>query len=193
MANSVYRNGVIRFSYLIIMFSLFKSSDPKVKIIDKVWMSKQAKWRACAAMAQLNPDCVFVAWFEETLKELSDILGGDEKILLAEKVDGSKIQSKMVVFAEHYPLPKPEQALFTSLALKEVPIISSLDEPMFMHFGGDRTIELMKQLGMKEDEPVGHSMITKSIQNAQSKLEKHVLVERKATSAKEWFELNAKK
>jgi preprotein translocase subunit SecA len=60
-------------------------------------------------------------------------------------------------------------------------------------FGGERTIELMKKLGLQEDEPVGHTMITKSIQNAQSKLEKEVLVEHKTNSAQEWFILNVMK
>jgi hypothetical protein len=99
----------------------------------------------------------------------------------------------MVVFAEHYPLSKVEHTLFSTLGLKEIPIVSSLDEPLFMLFGGERTIELMRKLGMKEDEMVGHSMITASIKNAQRKLEKSIIVESKANSAEEWFELNLKK
>lgn len=173
------------------MFSFFKPKEPSVKIIDKVWMSKQAKWNACKGMKALNPNCVFIAWFDETKKELSEVLGNDAQIYLADQVDAFKVANKMVVFAEHYPLPQPEQQLFESLQLKEVPIVSSLDEPLFMHFGGERTIELMKKLGLQENEPVGHSMITASIKNAQSKLEKHVSVERKVASAKEWFSLNA--
>jgi len=175
------------------MFNFFKSSDAKVKVIDKVWISAEAKWRACATMAKVNPHCIFVVWFDTTFEKLKEVLGGDEQIILAHHMDAAKAVNKMVVFAEHYPLPKPEQTLFAALNLKEVPVISSLDESLFMHFGGERTIELMKKLGLQEDEPVGHSMITKSIQNAQSKLEKQVPVERKATSPQEWFELNTKK
>jgi hypothetical protein len=36
-------------------------------------------------------------------------------------------------------------------------------------------------------------MITASIKNAQRKLEKSIIVESKANSAEEWFELNLKK
>jgi hypothetical protein len=175
------------------MFNLFKNSDGKVKVIDKVWISSDAKWRACASMAQVNSNCVFVVWFDQTFLKLTEVLGSDDKIVLADRIEAAKAANKMVVFVEHYPLPKPEQTLFASLNLKEVPVVSSLDEPLFMHFGGERTIELMKKLGMQEDEPVGHAMITKSIQNAQSKLEKVVTVEHKASSAQEWFDLNLKK
>jgi hypothetical protein len=172
------------------MFNLFGSA-PKINVIDKVWISKEAKWKACVSMAQLNPSCVFITWFEGTAKELEGILGGSQRILLAEQVDVLKIMDKMVVFAEHYPLPKREEILFQALKLKEIPVVSSLDEPLFMKFSGERTIELMRKLGMNEDEPIGHSMITASIRNAQRKLEKKVITERKATSAEEWFALNA--
>jgi len=172
------------------MFNLFGSSDPKINVIDKVWMSKEAKWKACASMLQLNPDCIFIAWFQDTRKELTQILGRDDCVLMAEGIDSKLLKDKMVVFAEHYPLPQKEQAFFKMLNLKEIPVISSLDEPMFMHFGGERTIDLMKKLGMNEDEVIGHAMISSSIRNAQQKMEKKVKIEKLAKSANEWFALN---
>ena len=96
----------------------------------------------------------------------------------------------MVVFAEHYPLPKKEQELFKTLNLKEIPIMSSLDEPLFKHFGGERLIDTIKKLGMNEDEVIGHSFITSAIRNAQEKLGKKVRMEKAASSAEEWFKAN---
>ena len=172
------------------MFGLFGSSDSKIKVIDKVWVSQAAKWRACASMLQLNSTCFFITWFEETKHNLVTILGKDECVQLADKIDFDRLQDKMIVFAEHYPLSQKEQALFKTLNLKKVPVTSSLDEPLFMHFGGEKTIEIMKSLGMKEDEVIGHSFITSAIRNAQQKLEKKVKVEKQASSAQEWFTLN---
>jgi hypothetical protein len=172
------------------MFGLFGKSEPKINVIDKVWMTKEAKWRACAAMMEVNPPCIFVAWFEGTKKELVQVLGSDEKILLADKLDFEKLMDKMVVFAEHYPLPQREQTLFKNLNLKEIPVTSSLDEPLFMHFGGEKLIDIIRKLGMKEDEVIGHAFITSAIQNAQRKLEKNVRIEKQANSAQEWFALN---
>lgn len=141
-------------------------------------------------MLSANSNCVFVVWFEETANEMITALGNSASVLLAEKIDPTTLRDKMIVFAEHYPLRKKEEALFTSLNLKEVPVLSSLDEALFMQFGGERTIELMQKLGMKEDEVIGHAMITKAINNAQEKLEKKVVVEKVAKSAREWFEVN---
>jgi hypothetical protein len=172
------------------MFNLFGDSAPKINVIDKVWMSKEAKWKACASMLQVNPACVFIAWFEQTHNELASVLGSDEHMMLADKIDHVRLQDGMVVFAEHYPLHQKELTLFKNLNLKEVPVVSSLDEPLFMHFGGERTVELIKNLGMKEDEIIGHSMVTNSIRRAQQKLESKVKIEKMANSAREWFAIN---
>lgn len=140
-------------------------------------------------MVALNNTCVFIAWFEGTYKTLASVVG-EERIVLAQHVDSHALTDKMIVFVEHHPLSKKEIALFSALQLKEVPVLSSLDEPFFMWFGGERTIELMKKLGMNEDEVVGSGMITNAIRNAQQKIEKQVTVEREAGSQQEWLTLN---
>src|SRR6187549_3690352 len=107
------------------MFSLFKKSDG-VKIIDKVWMSKQAKWKACSQMLVLNPSSLFVAWFEETAQELNNYLGlsSDKKtLMLASNLTADVLQDRMVMFVEHYPLPAVEQDLFIKLNLRDVPVL----------------------------------------------------------------------
>ena len=174
------------------MFSLFKKSDG-VKVIDKVWMSKQAKWKACSAMIGLHPSTLFIAWFEETKQELVNYLslGPDQKTcLLACDLNTGVTQNQMIVFVEHYPLPGVEQELFKRLDLKEAPVLLSLDEPFFQKFGGDKTIELMKKLGVKEDEVLGHTMIGKSIRSAQDKITAKVRSEKKAKSQYEWMKVN---
>lgn len=168
----------------------FGKSDSKLNVIDKVWMSKEVKWKACVSMLEVNPNCIFIAWFEGTYQELSRILG-ENHVQLAEKIDFEKLKDKMVVFAEHYPLLQKEHALFKTLNLKEFPVTSSLDEPLFKHFGGDKLIDTIKKLGMKEDEILSHSFITSAIRNAQQKLEKKVRVEKTAGSAEEWFVMNS--
>lgn len=58
----------------------------------------------------------------------------------------------------------------------------SLEDDLLRLFGGDNISNLMERLGMGEDDPIEHKMITKSIENAQKKVEgrnfdmrKHVL------------------
>lgn len=169
--------------------ALFKSDDSGVRIFDKVWMTEEARFRACAALATANQNCVFICWFQETHDKLKRFLNA-ENLVLASHAASLPLQNKMIVFAEHHPLSKKELALFKLLNLKEAPVLSSLDEPLFMRFGGERTAELIRKLGMNEDEVIGSSFVTKAIHNAQQKIEKQVVVEREASSQQEWLALN---
>lgn len=169
--------------------ALFKNNEPAAKVIDKVWMSAEAKFQACVAMAHANPACVFIGWFPETVERLRQSLP-EEQLVLAERAASHTFEGRMIVFAEHHPLGRKEVALYKALNLKEAPVLSSLDEPLFMQFGGERTIDLMKKLGMKDDEVVGSNLITKALRNAQRKIEEQVTVERDAYSQQEWFNLN---
>lgn len=172
------------------MFDLFKKSKG-VKVIDKVWISKEAKWNACAKMVKLDPTVLLVTWFEESYLE-SDAKGLGENTVKAQNLSYDKTVGRMVVFTEHYPLASVEQELFTKLQLKEVPVLSGMDEPLFTHFGGEQTIEIMEKMGVDENEIVGHSLITKSIRRAQETIAERSGTDYPATSSKEWFTLNYK-
>ena len=47
----------------------------------------------------------------------------------------------------------------------------SLEDDLLRIFGSDRISGIMDKLGMEEDEPIEHSMITRAIENAQKKVE----------------------
>ncbi len=49
----------------------------------------------------------------------------------------------------------------------------SLEDDLMRIFGSDNISKVMDRLGMDEDEPITHSMITKSIEKAQKKVENH--------------------
>jgi len=65
-----------------------------------------------------------------------------------------------------------------------------LDEPLFSLFGGEKTIQLMRKMGMKEEEIIAHPMINRAIKNAQQKIASKVRAEVKADSAVDWFSKN---
>jgi hypothetical protein len=54
-------------------------------------------------------------------------------------------------------------------------------------------IPLMKLLGMKEDEVIEHSFVSKSIIKGQAKIAGMVNLEQPANSQEEWLEKNLKK
>lgn len=49
----------------------------------------------------------------------------------------------------------------------------SLEDDLMRIFGGDRVYNIMDRLGMDEDEPIEHKIITRSIENAQKRVEDH--------------------
>ncbi|ADH86355.1 preprotein translocase subunit SecA [Desulfurivibrio alkaliphilus] len=49
----------------------------------------------------------------------------------------------------------------------------SLEDDLLRVFGSDRISGIMDRLGMEEDEPIEHNMISKAIENAQRKVEGH--------------------
>ncbi len=58
----------------------------------------------------------------------------------------------------------------------------ALDDDLMRRFGGERVAGLMQRLGVEEDVPIEHSMVSKSLENAQTRVEgynfdirKHVL------------------
>lgn len=171
------------------MFGLFRKGESQ-KVVDRVWLTSDAKWKACMAMHKANHACLFVAWFEESAQHLRELLGTDVPVITVQEANRERISGKMLIMIEHYPLAETEQDFFRQLQVKEVPVLSALDEPLFMHFGGERLIEMMKKLGIQENEILGHSMISSSIRNAQKKIAALVRSEKKAASQQEWFALN---
>ncbi|MBI4666914.1 MAG: preprotein translocase subunit SecA [Nitrospinae bacterium] len=49
----------------------------------------------------------------------------------------------------------------------------SLEDDLMRIFGGDKLKSMMTRLGMEEGEPIEHGLVTKSIENAQRKVEAH--------------------
>ena len=55
----------------------------------------------------------------------------------------------------------------------------SLEDELMRRFGSDRISGLMERLGMDDDQPIEHKFITRSIENAQTKVEGHNFDRRK--------------
>jgi hypothetical protein len=160
------------------------------KVIDRVYISMQAKLKGLAALAKENAQVIFVSWFNESQREAEDFFKQQNipaGFYQAREIQHHLLNGKQVYFTEHYPLRSKEEELFEKLQLDEVIIYSSLTEPIFNKFGGDQIIKLMQKLGMGENEAVEHKMISRSIAKAQQKLEKNMLVEQPANGAADWF------
>jgi hypothetical protein len=178
------------------MFSIFKKKAVSTKIKDVVFAKKEGKWKALLEVAKKTSDTIFVAWFEKSIEELHAFFheqGLEANVILFRQVHSGMIGSKQVIFIEHYPLQEKEQQVFSSLANNNISVYSSLDEAFFKLFGGENISAVIDKLGLQENEAVSHSMITKSIANAQQKLAAKVTVDQSACSMEEWIQKNAGK
>jgi len=176
------------------MFNFSKNKKSETRVKDLIWISREAKWKGLEELWKKDPNIVFVFWFDETLNEAKNNIDPFtiDKIQLspAREINHHLMTGKPVIFAEHYPLQKKEQELFQQLQLKEVKVLSALDEPLFKKFGADKIVELVKKMGMNENDSLENQMITSAIKNAQQKLEKQVVIEHSAPSQRSWLEKN---
>ena len=176
------------------MFNLFKKKEPEIKVVDKIVIDESAKLKAMLSQWNSNKNIVFVFWFDESLHQaetwFTGQIAGPVALFTVREATTPQVAGKAVVFAEHYPLRRKEQELFQRLKLEEVIVFSSLKEPLFQRFGSDKIIQMMQQLGMKDDEVMEHNMISKAIRNAQEKIEKKVLLEQLARSQEDWLNKN---
>jgi hypothetical protein len=175
------------------MFSLFKKKD-SIPITDYIFMTSAAKWAALAQLQKEDNSVYFIGWFNDSLDIGRSIFRqqnlDDSRLLSAKECNSTNMQDHIVIFVEHYPLRNVETALFERLHLKKVKIYAALDEPLFLRFGGEKIVQLMQKMGMKETEMVQNNLISQAIRNAQEKMEKNLVIEQNADSQQDWIRKN---
>ncbi|MBK7433522.1 MAG: hypothetical protein IPI66_06195 [Chitinophagaceae bacterium] len=181
------------------LFNLFgkkRPEEPTQRFTDRIYISVQAKHQACLELAKQEPETLFITWFSESTRQLREFFKpgdiSENRVIEARSFHSAMLHDKKAVFAEHHPLHEKERSLVSGWEQKDILVFSALEEPLFSAFGGEKIISLMKQLGMKEDEPIEHPMVSRSILNAQEKIAKKVIAERPAHSPSEWMTLNLK-
>lgn len=107
----------------------------------------------------------------------------------------SNPNSSQFLFANHFPKYYFEAEILEELIHLHDSVIQScfyvsLDEPLMRVFGSERIMVIMDKMGYKEDEIIQHNMVTKSIINAQKKIDVNVTNELRANSQEEWFNIN---
>ncbi|MFC3563104.1 hypothetical protein [Pedobacter jamesrossensis] len=171
------------------MFGLFGKKSKKITIADKIWISEHAKFNACVELIRSNPNVVFVAWFEMTKQSLQTYLQENhfqERVYLADHLNVNQ-KGKELIFIEHHPLQLEEQKKAVELDLSDITVYSSLSEPFFELFNGEKIINLMRKMGVEEFEMLENSMITNSIKKAQKKIASKVILNIPARSQRDWL------
>jgi hypothetical protein len=158
-----------------------KPAEPPA--VDRVWLNLAARDQALVRAAKAGP-VLFIAFFDDTVSRVREALkaagcveGAALTVVRVDKLERPG-PGVAIYLAERHPLPSHNRALLERLqrdAPGVVPVcFSALDEPFMLRFGGERVAELMKNLGMAQDEPVEHAMVSKSLANAREKIAKQV-------------------
>lgn len=100
---------------------------------------------------------------------------------------------KKIFILGHYPLPRKESLVLEKMSVArvfEIIFYSALDDASLRPFNGDKIMELVEKLGLKDEEPVEHRFVTKSMEHARTKIQERVKFEKEADSEEVWFTKN---
>ena len=180
--------------------TLMPSAKKKVVIAtvvkDLVFATDSEREKYLLEISKMH-DTNIIAWFESDLNYLNRLFGSNwnhstVKVYLHTSLAASEINPDipMVLWGRH-PLASVEDKLLAALPKVSVLVgMTSLDDALIQHFGGDKVKSLIGKMGHKEGEIIEHSMISASIRNAQQNLDKKVENPISANSASDWFLLN---
>jgi hypothetical protein len=159
-------------------FDWLTGAKTKAQTDDRIWLTKQAKFAGiqrdiAQALADPNgPDAVFVvAHFQNCFDELRSMVTdarfdeGRVLVTLSESLESrtagaasDQSRSLLLVVGERHPLPSHDDALQQFARGLSCPCRlvqhASLDDPLFKLFAGEWVEKVLRQLGMKEAEPI---------------------------------------
>lgn len=178
------------------MFNLFKKKASAPPIRDVVWLSNAAKKKAGLELILKAQNPLLIAWFEESIQDWRTFFeseGASFSIETAPYVQALDVKDRSVFLLEHHPLASRETKVMQHWKPAALTAFVSLEEPLLKLFGGDNLIALVQKMGLAENESLEHSLISRSIRNAQEKLDKKVTHELLVDSVEDWFKVNVEK
>lgn len=189
-------------------------SEAKVQIDDhRIWLTQQAKIAgvrkeaAEAAADRAGPTAIFVvAHFNDCLGQLQAAVDGlDRDRVLAVCADNFVGQSAAalaldessnihIIVGERHPLPSRDRVV--AEFAERLPCRSrivchvSLEDALIKRFAGDWVENVLRRMGMKEDEAIRSRMVAQRIERAMRKVAEVAKSNLPAESAQEWLERN---
>ncbi|WP_421874808.1 hypothetical protein [Marinoscillum sp.] len=192
------------------MFWKKKPKGPTKSYI--AYMSKMAKYRVVMAHFAESPgQQLLVYFFDQTRKEIEQMAG---VLNIQLKKPGELASTDDLILCSAYDLANHTFAGITKAIAMEVHPFNSInellekrfqetsdmqiefhlgmDEVALASFGMDRIIHVMQQMGMKENEPIEHSMVAKSIERGLQRQEETLKATHQdvRTSQEEWISAN---
>ena len=181
-------------------------------IPDVIWLNNQAKLNGIRkdVIAQGGSGAVgllLVAHFPDVVDQLYRIAAENGnnipiKVSLAKDLSTDLVAewsvnesaTVAVIVGERHPLPKHDDGVlqFAESLPHQVRLIRhvSLEDPLMKAFAGEWVENLLRRMGMAEDEAIESQMVSRRIKAAQQKIEKEAFGDSDANSAAEWLSAN---
>jgi hypothetical protein len=193
-------------------FDWFRRKTRTTVLPDTIWLTDQARLDGVrrAALERLGQDALVlvVAHFSSTLAELRQAFEAagqaDSRLVLlpAEALAGlpsvgtdpGRSLPISLIVAERHPLRSKDQALAEFAESLPPPcrlgFHVSLQDPMMRLFAGVWVGDMLRRMGMKEDQAIESRMVSRRVARAQRKIAAKASDDRPAAAAAEWLRLN---
>ncbi len=194
--------------------SLFGSKKrTNVEVIpDHIWVTTDAKFAGLAKEAEERSKSetvaiLLVAHFPDVLARLEELASQQTWEVPCQAIPASNLNTDLaaslhldesaiidIIVGERHPLPSVDDRL--EEFADELPCRCrfshhvSLEDAVMKIFAGDWVKNVLKQMGMKEDEAIESQMVSRRIRQAQQKIEGKAFGSSEAESAAEWLEKN---
>jgi hypothetical protein len=198
------------------LFNWLKSPKSNVQVLDDmIWLTTEAKLAGIARSVEdrlCEPNgpvaILLVAYFPDChakLKGLFETRGFDPRRVFAAREDSLAAAGAAVaaydeyhvmdiLVGERHPLASHEETVIEFA--RRVPCRCrlvhhlSLEDPLLRVFAGEWVENILRRLGMSEDEAIESRMVARRIQAAQRSIAENSVSDLSADSAEQWFELN---
>lgn len=195
------------------LFDWLKGSKRKVEVAGyRIWLTHAAKIagirkEAAAAIADpAGPNAVIaVAHFDDCLQQLAAAAAGlDPNRIRVTRSDClpsrpptdliADESSLLILVGERHPLASHDDDVLEFAQSQpcrcRVVYHVSLEDPLLKPFAGEWVENILRRLGMKEDEAIESTMVSRRIQRELNRIAKTATGDAPANSAAEWLERN---
>ncbi|PLW93070.1 MAG: hypothetical protein C0592_07545 [Marinilabiliales bacterium] len=191
-----------------------RKNKHKVRYRDLIWINTDTKYRKLLSLPDNGKAALIVSSFENTLKNLQSLNQEFKKMESMSDFDKSRgpwlVNTKLIleatsfqqaitdevqiIFTEHYPMPEKDSEILSKTAAAipnaEIVFYISLDDPLMRLFNSGKIGDMMKNMGMDENEAIEHRMISSAIFNAQKKITKKISFEQHYDDEEAWYRMN---
>lgn len=195
------------------LFDWWTGKSNKVQVADDIiWLTQEAKSagiRRAVAQAISNPAtaCVIVtAHFNDCLERLGQSVAELKRdrvfVTLANALAGrtptdmtaDESSSVLIVVGERHPLPSHDESVVDfarSLSCRSRIVYHlSLEDAVLRKFSGEWVENVLRSLGMKEDEAIESRLVARRIRSALEKIAAKATSDLPAISAEDWLTRN---